>query len=72
MRCSIIRKLLSTYCNDEVTSTQKRLAEEHIADCADCRAMVEGYEKVSNQLVSLRIMPMKPNIKKAVMSQIRS
>jgi hypothetical protein len=70
MRCSDINELISAYANGELTSDQKKLVEEHLTGCPDCRAILEDYVKVRQQLTSLQDILPPGNMKEAITSKI--
>jgi hypothetical protein len=70
MRCSDINELLSAYAEGELPLTQQEFVEEHLSSCADCRATLADYQRVKNQLSTLRAMPVISSIREAVISQI--
>jgi hypothetical protein len=71
MNCKDLEELLSAYADGELVGTQRDFIEEHLAGCADCRALLADYTKTREQLLSLRAIPAIPDIKQATMSKIK-
>jgi len=46
--CTNIYELLSAYFDGELTESEKRIVEEHIASCDECSAILEIYSEISN------------------------
>jgi len=44
------RELLSAYFDGEVPSPWRERIAEHLASCADCAAVVAGYEELAREL----------------------
>ena len=72
MKCKDLQELLSAYADDELPRTQREFVEEHLAGCADCRAILADYMTVRQQLTSLRTTPVMPDIKQGTMSKIKA
>ena len=43
-------ELLSSYLDEEVTTRQLRLVEDHLDDCAECRSTLEGLRSVAQSV----------------------
>jgi hypothetical protein len=71
MKCENIKELLSAYVDSELTDTQRNLVEEHLAGCADCRAILADYTEVRKQLLSLQETPPLPDVEEATMTKIK-
>ena len=71
MNCRDLEELLSAYADGELVGTQRDFIEEHLAGCADCRALLADYTEVRRQLLSLRATPAIPDIKQATMLKIK-
>jgi len=71
MNCKDLKELLSAYVDGELSRTQREFVEEHLAGCADCRAILEGYRAVNQKLTSLREVPAMPDRKGAIISKIK-
>jgi len=71
MKCENIKELLSAYADNELTDAQRNLVEEHLAGCADCRAILADYTEVRKQLLSLRETPPLPDVEEATMTKIK-
>ena len=72
MKCSDMKTLLSAYANDELSQEQRTMVEQHLADCADCRATLEGYRQIRQKLAVLQVVPSTSDVKEAVMSKVRA
>jgi hypothetical protein len=72
MRCQEIEEMLSAYANNELTPDQQEAVETHLAGCADCRAKLEDYRQVRQQLETLKTVPAAPDIKEIMLSRIKS
>jgi hypothetical protein len=46
--------------------------EDHLANCVDCRATLEEYRAMRQQLTSLRVVPALSDIREATMSKINT
>ncbi|MBN1367730.1 MAG: zf-HC2 domain-containing protein [Dehalococcoidales bacterium] len=57
MKCSEFKEFLSAYANNELTPLQKEFVEEHLEHCNDCRAALEDYRVIRQQLESLQVLP---------------
>jgi hypothetical protein len=71
MNCKDLKELLSAYVDGELSRTQREFLEEHLAGCADCRAILKGYRAVNQKLASLREVPAMLDRKSAIMSKIK-
>ena len=72
MKCSDMKALLSAYANDELSQEQRTIAEQHLAECADCRATLEAYRQIRQKLAVLQAGPRTSDVKEAVMSKVRA
>lgn len=45
MQCSVIRDLLPLYLDEVCSEDTKKLVERHLAECADCRKMLEEMRR---------------------------
>jgi hypothetical protein len=71
MKCSELKELLSAYTDNELSRTQKEFVEEHLISCSDCRAVLERYRIVRDELEPLKeILPL-ANIKERTMLTAR-
>ena len=71
MKCRDLEELLSAYADSELPRVQREFVEEHLADCSYCQATLADYMKVRQQLTSLRVVPIMPDMKEATMSKIK-
>ncbi|MGE5615012.1 MAG: zf-HC2 domain-containing protein [Bacillota bacterium] len=58
--CYDIRENICAYIDDELDSDEKRLFEEHIRDCNDCRRELEEMKRITrlcNELPQLELPP---------------
>jgi outer membrane lipoprotein-sorting protein len=72
MNCRDLEELLSAYADGELSRTQREFIEEHLSDCADCRATLAQFETAGRQLASLRKTPASPDISKSTLSKIKA
>ncbi|MHC5115358.1 MAG: anti-sigma factor family protein [Planctomycetota bacterium] len=54
MDCNDIKALLSAFVDDELNAEQRHLAERHLADCPDCRSLVNQAESL-DELIAAEI-----------------
>lgn len=54
MSCSFDRERLAAYAGGELEAAERREVEEHVAGCAECRAMLEGLSRI---VMALRELP---------------
>ena len=54
MECDVIRDLLPLYADEACSEKSRALVNEHLLDCADCRAMLEKIKEteIENNLKS--------------------
>jgi len=71
MKCDEIRKWLSAYADDELTTEQQKLVEQHLKECADCRNRLTEYKAVSQRLGILQAEPSLSNFTRSVMLKIK-
>ncbi len=71
MKCENIKELLSAYADNELADVQRKLIEEHLVGCADCRATLVDYTKTRKQLLSLQETPPLPDVEEVIMSKIK-
>jgi len=71
MNCRDFEELLSAYADSELAGVQRDLLDEHLAICADCRAVLGDYMKIREQLSSLQVTPPLPDIRGTTMSKLK-
>lgn len=71
MKCRKMKEKLSAYANGEVSQIEIEKVEEHLAGCAECREILEGYRKVRQEMANLESCPANIDIKESVLSEIR-
>ncbi|OGN90344.1 MAG: hypothetical protein A2158_05715 [Chloroflexi bacterium RBG_13_46_14] len=71
MRCNEIRELLSAYADNELSTEQRKLMEQHLGECADCRNRLTEYRQVSQQIGVLQTAPSISGFTQSVMSRIK-
>jgi hypothetical protein len=71
MKCDEIRELLSAYADDELSTEQRKLVEQHLGECADCRNRLIEYRQVSQRIGILQTAPSISGFTQSVMSRIR-
>ena len=67
-----MEELLSAHANGELSRTQQEFVEEHLGNCADCRASLADHVWVRSRLTSLKSTPIETDITRATMSRIRT
>jgi len=50
MDCDKLKDLISLYIDDELDENEKKLVEDHINNCEDCRKYLEEYKKIRKVL----------------------
>nr|WP_312579012.1 DUF4349 domain-containing protein [Sedimentibacter sp.] len=53
MNCNEIKEMLSLYIDDELDNKNKKIVEEHVENCEDCRNELEQYKKMIYMLQNL-------------------
>ena len=53
MNCDIIQKRLSAYLDRQMLTGERTDTEQHLRDCADCRADLESLDQVKRLLKTL-------------------
>ena len=53
--CASIQELLSPYLDGETTATETKAVQEHLQNCADCRAELESLRKLTATCQALEI-----------------
>lgn len=51
MRCSKVKKLISSYIDDEISQKERELIELHARKCGSCAAAIEEIRKVHDLFV---------------------
>lgn len=51
MDCTDIKALLSAIVDDELDDARRHAAERHLADCADCRTLIDETEALNDLIV---------------------
>ena len=46
MKCNEIREKLSLYLDDELNEDEKKLIDEHLESCHECKKEFEEYKKI--------------------------
>ncbi|WP_038038764.1 zf-HC2 domain-containing protein [Thermorudis peleae] len=60
--CKSIRPLLSAYMDGELSPDDVARLQAHLAECADCRALLASYERMREQLHQLPTAPVPPTL----------
>lgn len=55
--CERMEELLPLYVEGEATADERKLVEEHLSQCADCREMLPYLQTVSDGLAALPVVP---------------
>lgn len=56
MRCSKVKKMISDYIDNELTSKQTEAMEKHLKECPECRQTMKNFRKIvekSGKLVEI-------------------
>ncbi len=64
------RDLLSAYLDEEVTPAERRLVEQHLNECPDCRHQLERFESLVTLLSQTPVEPAPPNFVRGVARRI--
>jgi len=72
MRCEEIEKLLPNYVNGDISTSQKRLIEEHLSRCTRCRKALAAYNEAKQYLASLEDSPVPPESTQATMTKVKT
>ena len=74
IKCDVIRDLLPLYMDDLVSEETKRLVEEHLEQCEDCRKYLEELKTSEEQAVSREfageLEPLRKIKRKALVNRI--
>lgn len=74
IKCDVIRDLLPLYMDDLVSEETKRLVEEHLEQCEDCRKYLEEMKASEEQLMPKEfageLEPLKKIKRKALVNRI--
>ena len=70
-KCTEITELLSAYADNELTGSDKRSVEEHLAACENCSALLEIYREISIS-VDESSAPVPDALRIGVMNRVRS
>jgi len=62
MKCKDMRELLSAHADGELSADELELVEAHLAQCDECKRVLEDYRNISKQISSLRAMPIETDI----------
>ncbi|MBN1643868.1 MAG: zf-HC2 domain-containing protein [Dehalococcoidales bacterium] len=72
MNCRDFEEMLSAYASGELSPAQREIIERHLTDCADCRTALSDFQKVRQQVSSLKADEPTIDIKDAAMAKIKS
>ena len=67
-----MKELLSAYVDKELKRTQREFVEEHLKQCVSCRELVAEYDRIGQQISTLRVVPLQIDIQQATISKIKS
>src|ERR671932_341549 len=59
MDCRDVRPLISAYMDNEVTPQELRVMQGHVAECAECAALLASYRSLRSTIRALP-QPMPP------------
>ncbi len=68
-RCRRLGHLLSGYHDDELRGVERRRVAEHLAECADCRRVLENLSSTSELITTLVPTPAPPGLAERLFSQ---
>jgi len=69
--CETIREEFSALLDNELDAETRSLVEEHLANCADCLRVLDGYKKVSDLYAAQRRIAAPPGFEQAVARAVR-
>lgn len=69
MECSEALSLLSGHIDGENTEQEEAALQAHLAECADCRALLKAYEDIDSNVAELNV-PAPENLVSSVMEKI--
>ncbi|HEX5506751.1 MAG TPA: zf-HC2 domain-containing protein, partial [Thermomicrobiales bacterium] len=69
MDCREIRPLLSAYMDNELAPDDLRAVQEHVADCADCAALLTSYRRIRAAVRALPEADPPPELREAVFAK---
>jgi hypothetical protein len=72
MRCVEMEELISAYANGELAQEPREQVEQHLSGCVDCQEKLANYQRVRQQLETLRVAPEAPDIRASMISRIKS
>lgn len=70
MDCSVSKRLLNLYLDDELDDERKSALENHLIDCSDCRAEYESLVELDNLLAESSLPPAPSSLHTGIMDQI--
>lgn len=65
-----IKELLSAYCDGAVTSQEQQRVDEHLSQCAGCRAEFEALRKVSSVLKHWKDEAVSPDLEQKIYKRL--
>ncbi len=72
MNCEQMTALLSAYVDGELTEQEEMQVQEHLAQCADCRALLEQLQALHTSFSDLEEIPAPEGFAQGVMSRIKA
>jgi predicted anti-sigma-YlaC factor YlaD len=72
MRCSSCEQLLDAYVEGSVQPGARARIDEHLAECRDCRELLDELRVIDALLLQPRRVEPAPNFTFAVMAEVRS
>jgi len=70
MDCSVSKRLLNLYLDDELDDERKSVLEDHLLDCPDCRRKYESLVDLDNLLAESSLPPAPADLHNGIMDRI--
>lgn len=72
MQCNEVENLLETYLDDEMTLSDRRMVESHIASCESCNAKLHEHEVLHEAIFNMGEEPVPYSLRRNVDTQIKA
>ena len=70
--CVLIWRRVSDYVDNDVTSATRVAIESHVAECPECKSVVEGVHNVVLLFTDPRVFPLPRGFRKRTLQKLRS
>ena len=70
--CVLIWRRVSDYVDNDVTSATRVAIESHVAECPECKSVVEGVHNVVLLFADPRVFPLPRGFRKRTLQKLRS